>query len=99
MCLAATSDVTPARRVDADDTDEKDDDAVDDDTNTLLYAGAGALVLMIPILAAVASRCRDTRSTGKARHGYEQDIDAPSAYSIQSVASAYSANIPGYSYY
>ena len=91
MCLAVTSGVTPARRFDTD-TDEENDAQLSDDTNTLLYSAAGALVFIVPIVAAVVSRCRDARSE-------EEDIDYLSAYSIQSVASAYSANIPGYGYY
>ena len=94
MCLAVTNVVTPMRRLAAN-ANEDDDDHISNDTNILLY-GAGALLLLVSTLAAVGNKCREARSESNADIGFEQDFDNFSAFSIPSVASAYSTNIPGY---
>ena len=51
---------------------------------------------MVVSLAAVVNKCKEARHASKFDIGFEQDFDDFSAFSIPSVASAYSANIPGY---
>ena len=51
---------------------------------------------MVVSLAAVVNKCKEGRSDSRTEIEFEHDFDNFSAFSIPSVASAYSANIPGY---